>query len=459
MTPDSPDADGEPRVRCYACAELVHPDARKCRWCGEWFGDLVDRRSQQPFVTAATVEDAIETRPDRRALRDAIDEIAGPDDTEGERITQAMLHTDALVLEVGVELARRADPEVDEGELLERLRNVRRRVATEFGVIPPGVRVRPHDGLDPGQYRILVRGDLVAEGSVLVTHHLGIGPDFAVPGIDVIDTVDPIYGTQAVWIPEQYAALGQEHGLQMFDPEDVVATHVAETTRRHLAELLTREEVAELLNMARRDAPMVVQELVPNMLALGQLRQVLQNLVREQVPIKDLSTILNSLADHAVYTKDPHALTEHVRVGLGRRICARYQSPDGTLKAFVLSSDVERAIQNAIQLNETGQVLMLDPDTSQALQSNLADALDRHRGVTRDPVLVTPPKIRRHVRSLLERNFSAIVVLGSNEIAPGVQLETVETIELDRAGQVEPAAGLDAATAVSAAASDWLVES
>jgi flagellar biosynthesis protein FlhA len=165
------------------------------------------------------------------------------------------------------------------------------------------------------------------------------------------------------------------------------------------------------------------------MLALGQVRQVLQNLVREQVPIKDLSTILNALADNAVYTKDPHALTEHVRQALGRRICTRYQEPDGMLRVFMLSPDAERAIENAIQLNETGQVLMLDPHTSEAIQNNLADALSKHRGEILDPIIVTPPKIRRHVKRLLERHFSKIVVLSSAEIVSGIMVENLEMIE------------------------------
>jgi flagellar biosynthesis protein FlhA len=364
----------------------------------------------------------------KAAVLEAGEDLAS-DGGQQEEISQAMLRTDAIALEVGPELARLADPDLGGGELLERLKHVRRRVAMEFGVIAPGVRVRPHPSLEPGQYQIRIKGDLVAEGEVLVTHQLGIGQDLEVPGIDVEHTTDPIYGTPAVWIPEQYASLGVQHGLQMFDAQDVVSTHVAEIVKQHLAELLTREEVAELLNMARQDAPMVVQELVPNMLALGQLRQVLQNLVKEQVPIKDLSTILNALADNAVYTKDPHALTEHVRAALGRKICGRYQSPDGTLKAFMLSPDAERAIQNAIQLNETGQVLMLDPNTSQAIQNNLADALGEFRGQILDPVLITPPKIRRHVKALLERNFSKIVVLSYSEIVAGVQIDNLKTIE------------------------------
>ena len=365
-------------------------------------------------------------------LANEVGEEIAAEATPADEISQAMLRTDAISLEVGPELARLADPEVN-GELLTRLKDVRRRIAMEFGVIAPGVRVRPHPALDPGGYQIRVKGDLVAEGHVYTTHVLGIGADLEVPGIDVEHTTDPIYGTPAVWIPAQYAGLGEQQGLQVFDAQDVVSTHVAEVVKQHLAELLTREEVAELLNMARQDSPMVVQELVPNMLALGQLRQVLQNLVKEQVPIKDLSTILNALADNAIYTKDPHALTEHVRAALGRKICARYQSQDGMLRAFMLSPEAERAIQGAIQLNESGQVLMLDPQTSQSIQNNLGTALAENRGQILDPVIITPPKIRRHVKALLERNFSKIVVLSYSEIVPGVQIESLATIDSHQA--------------------------
>jgi flagellar biosynthesis protein FlhA len=391
-------APGMPKLVMFALALLLGGSAF-----------LMARKAKAALVAEVGEEITSEVRPE-------------------DEINQAMLRVDAISLEVGPELARLADPEVS-GELLERLKDVRRRVALEFGVIAPGVRVRPHMSLEGGGYQIRIKGDLVAEGHVQVTHVLGIGADLNVPGIEVEHTTDPIYQTPAVWLPAQYQGLAEQHGLQVFDAQDVVATHVAEIVKQHLAELLTREEVAELLNMARQDSPMVVQELVPNMLALGQLRQVLQNLVREQVPIKDLSTILNALADNAVYTKDPHALTEHVRQALGRRICTRYQGRDSLLRAFLLSPDAERAIQNAIQLNETGQVLMLDPQTSSAIQNNHADALSRHRGEILDPIIVTPPKIRRHVKSLLERHFSKIVVLSYAEIVPGVQVENLEMIE------------------------------
>lgn len=180
------------------------------------------------------------------------------------------------------------------------------------------------------------------------------------------------------------------------------------------------------------------------------------------MPIRDLSTILNALADHAVYTKDPQALSEHVRVALGRKICARYQSPDGTLRALVLSPDTERAIQNAIQLNESGQVLMLDPNASQAIANNVAAALDRHRDTIGPGLVVAAPKLRRHVKSLLERSFPNIVVLSFSEIVSGVRLEVLETINVDNYGARDT--DLDAMltttphTSEPAPSSDWLVE-
>jgi flagellar biosynthesis component FlhA len=256
---------------------------------------------------------------------------------------------------------------------------MQQRIADEYGVIVPEVVVEVAEGLEAPAVRVMLAGDMVA-GAVVVA-------------------------------------------------DDDAMAFVEQVLVRHLEEFLTREEVAELLNMAREDSPMVVEELVPNMLALGQLRQVLQNLVKEQVPIRDLSTILNALADISVYTKDPHALTEHVRAALGRKICGRCQSSDGTLKAFMLAPDAERAIQNAIQLNETGQVLMLDPNTSSAIHESLSDALASYQNETVTPVLVTPPKIRRHVRSLIERRHPDLVVMSTSEVAMGFELDVVETIE------------------------------
>lgn len=362
-----------------------------------------------------------------------LDDEMNSDGAPGEEIGASDLRVDQIQLEVGAELEALADPTLGNGVLLERLKEVRKRIAMEFGVIAPGVRVRAHHQLPDGGYQIRIKGDMVAEGHVLVTHELGVGQDLDVAGIDGEETQDPIFGTPALWVPAHQVDIAKEAGLQLFEALDVVATHVAEIIKQHLDELLTREEVQELLNMARQDNPTVVAELVPNLLTLGQIRLVLQNLVAEQVPVKDLGTILNALADQAYQTKDVFQLTEFVRAALGRKICQRYQSPDGSLRAFTLDPNVERQLVGSISLNETGQFLALDPDLSDKLHNNLAGAIQDHRHELYDVVILCQPKLRRFVKKLFERAFPKLVVMSYSEVVSGVHIENIEMLGFDRA--------------------------
>lgn len=436
MHSESPDPAAA-SIPCPICHEPVQPDAVKCRWCGEWYGEMATRRISDATAATATAQ-----------LREPSD-AGEQEDAEGkqEEISQKMLRVDTLALEVGSGLAALADPEQGDSELLERLKHVRRRIAMEFGVIVPGVRVRPHPQYEPGHYGIRVHGDLIAEGDVLLTHHLGVGKDLDVKGVQVEHVLEPIYGSPAVWIPEADASVGENQGLQMYDPQDVVATHVAEITKQHLAEILSREEVAELLNMARQDHPMVVQELVPNMLALGQLRQVLQRLVSEQIPIKNLGLILNALADHAIYTKDPVALAEHVRRALGRKITARYVNADGALNVIELSPRVEQAIQNAIQLKEAGQVLVFEGDAASAICDALLATAREHRDEMPAPVVLVQRKIRRFVRDLTAQPFPQLVVLSEDEVVTAKTITTLATVDVD------------ASSPPAAKPKDWLSDS
>jgi flagellar biosynthesis component FlhA len=383
MTPDAPAVDDAPRIPCYACAEPVHPDARKCRWCGEWYEDIV--RSQQR-VTASQAHELLAS-----ADSDADSGLPHPFDRD--------LSMDDLVVSSGDEWS----------DDLASLESVRHEIATAFGIVIPELRLRHDAELVPGEARIRIREVAV-------------------------DAVTYVAGDHTALV------------------EGVV-----ESLSQRLGDFVTRELVADLLNRARSNSPMVVQELVPNLLSVGQLAQVLRNLLRETIPIRDLSTIFNALADNAVYTKDPHALTEHVRSRLARTICSRYEAGDGFLKAFMLSPDAERAIQNSIQLNETGQVLMIDPNTSHAIQENFADALKRHAGKFDVPVVMTPPKIRRHVKELLGTNFLDVVVLSYSEIVAGVQIDNLEMIEASNRAHPpsdHPSSGI---VLGSVGHSDWLM--
>jgi len=280
--------------------------------------------------------------------------------------TYAALRAHPLTLALGARYAEHAG-------LADELQKLRRAIVEELGVITPVMRVRRNPELADDVFELRINGDLVTTQSA----------------------VDP----------------------------DALTTLVGDALRRNLHELLSREEVAELLNIARVETPMVVQELIPNMLALGQLRQVLQHLVREGVSIRNLSVILNALADSAVYTKDPNALTEHVRAALGRRIRAAHESADGALNVIQLHPDTERVIQNAIALNETGQVLALDPSTAAAIGRSFAKIR------IPDAVVVAPSKLRRHVRTLLLATDPAVVVLGAGELESGSRTNVIGTID------------------------------
>jgi flagellar biosynthesis protein FlhA len=357
----------------------------------------------------------------------------------GEEITQAMLRIDPLVLEVGCDLSQLADP-AKGGELLEWLRRVRRQVAMEYGVIVPGVCVRQGFSFRPGQYWLRIRGDLVASGDVRVEKLLGICPSLEIPKVEGESVRDPVHGHPAVWIVHDQEQEATSAGLEVFEPLDVLCTHVHEVIKKHLAELLTREDVAELLNLARKDAPTVLAELAPNLLGLGQIRQVLQALVSEGVSIRDLPAILNALADQAVYMKDPVALTEHVRVALRRRICQRYQSEDGNLYVFTLSSEAERVIQNSIQFVDNSHQLMMDPSHKSAFLTNLEDAIERYRERIPDAVILVNPRIRKHVKKLSLTAVPNLAVLSYAEIEPGVHVINLESIEVHSGGTAPGAA-------------------
>lgn len=217
------------------------------------------------------------------------------------------------------------------------------------------------------------------------------------------------------------------------DQSGQLPAELVDALLRAMPDLLDREVVAELVNDARYQSPMVVQELVPNMLALGQLRQVLQLLLRERVPIRNLSTILNTLADVSVYTKDPHALTQRVRSSLARTISARHASEDNVIAALRLSPETARMIEGGIQLNETGQALVLEPQDADALLKRIDGAMQRHR--MPQPILVVAPNIRRHVHALLSRRHPDAVVLADTDVAPNFEVRALDVIDVSGADQ------------------------
>jgi flagellar biosynthesis protein FlhA len=336
---------------------------------------------------------------------------------------------DLLELEVGYGLIPLVDAE-RHGELLERIKAMRRQIAQELGVMVPPLRIRDDLQLKPAAYTILIKGIEVARGELMVGHylamHVGNAPDapFGIP------TTEPAFGLPAVWIKEEGREQAQLAGYTVVDLATVIITHLTEVIKRHIHELLSREEVQKLLNRFAQDYPKVVEELVPSLLPLGVVQKVLQNLLREQLSVRDLLTILETLADYAALTKDPMVLTEYVRHSLARSITKKYQSEEGEIPALMLSFELETTLAKAIQSTEHGSYLALDPTLGQRLLAELNKAVETVMAQHLVPILLTSPMLRPHLQRVTEPFLPQLVVLSQNEIAANVRVRNLAVVKV-----------------------------
>jgi flagellar biosynthesis protein FlhA len=335
-----------------------------------------------------------------------------------------LMQVDPISLEVGRGLLSLVDPNQG-AKLLERVTSIRRHIALELGIVVPGVRFRDNLQLKPNAYVIKIKEIEVAQGEVQVNQFLAIGPEEKLKNLRGTKTVDPTYGMPGVWISPEQRGDAERLGCMIFDPVSVVATQLTEVVRQHAAELLGRQEVNALIETVKKTHPAVVKEVVPDVLSLGEVQKVLQNLVKERVSIRDLVTILETLADHVHITKDPEMLTEFCRVALSRVICKEYMNNEGTISVITLDPQIEQIISSSIQRTEMGSFLTLDPNVGQEILqaiSNQVQAL-QERGL--QPILLVAPQVRPALRKLTERSFPSLVILSWNEIAPKVNVNSV----------------------------------
>ena len=338
---------------------------------------------------------------------------------------EEMLAIDLLELEVGYGLIPLVDAS-QEGDLLPRIKSIRKQFALEMGFIVPPVHIKDNLQLKPNEYRILLKGVSLAGGEMLPGHFLAMNPGTATETLKGVQTTEPAFGLPAVWISEDKKDRAQISGYTVVDCTTVVATHISEIIKRHAHELLGRQEVQNLLDNFRKSHPKVVEELVPDLLSLGTVMRVLQNLLREHVSIRDLRSILETLADWAPASPDPDVLTEHVRRSMARSICAGVVSGDGVLPVLTFARDIEARIQEAVQHSGQGSYLALDPSTAQSILSGLGEVIQQYGGG--DPVLLCPPTIRPHVKRLTERYLPNLMVISHNEVAPDLKIRSVGTV-------------------------------
>ena len=339
-----------------------------------------------------------------------------------------LMQVDPISLEVGRGLLSLVDPNQG-AKLLDRVTSIRRHIALELGIVVPGVRFRDNLQLKPNAYVIKIKEIVVAQGEVQVNQFLAIGPEEKLKNLRGTKTVDPTYGMPGVWISPEQRGDAERLGCMIFDPVSVIATQLTEVVRTHAAEMLGRQEVQALIDTVKKTHPAVVKEIFPDALGLGEIQKVLQNLVKERVSVRDLVSILETMGDNVHITKDPEMLTEFCRVSLSRVICKDYCNNDGTINVITLDPRIEQMIQGAIQRNELGSFLTLDPNVGQEILqaiSTQANAL-QERGL--QPILLVAPQIRPALHKLTERSFPNLVVLSWNEIAPKINVNSVGMVQ------------------------------
>ncbi len=336
---------------------------------------------------------------------------------------------DTLSLEVGYRLIPLVDSS-EGGELLERVKAIRKQFAEEMGIMVPAVHIKDNLQLKPSEYVFLVKGVEVAKGELLAGHSLAIDPGNAEPGLEGVQTTDPAFGLPSIWVSDAQIEKAQLMGYTVVNHSAIIATHVTEVIRSHANEILGRQEVQALLDRVAKTHPKVVEELVPGLLSLGGVQKVLQNLLKERISVRDLQTILEVLADYAPITKDTDLLTEYVRMGLARQITRSHISGESTIQALSLSHEIEEAIVKSVHETPQGSFLTIEPGLAQKILSRVKEGLEEAMSRGHQPVLIVSHQTRRFVRKLTERVFPAVAILSHNEISNNARVQTLKVVRL-----------------------------
>jgi flagellar biosynthesis protein FlhA len=354
-------------------------------------------------------------------------------DTSGPvELLESLPILDILAIEVGYGLIPLVDA-AQNGELLDRIKSIRHQMANEIGIIVPPVHIQDNMQLKPGQYSILLKGNEIAGGDLMTNYHLAMNPGSVDEEIDGIPTKEPTYGLPAFWIKDSAKESALAKGYTVVDLATVMTSHLSEIVKRHSFEFLGRQEVQQLLDNLKESHPKVVEELIPNLLPLGGVVKVLQNLLREQVPVRDLLAILETLADWAPMTKDLDLLTEYARQALARTISKMHLAHDGTLPVLTLDHSIETAVAAAMQSTEQGTLFALDPAVAQKIVNNLSNSMERSASLNYQPVVVCSAHIRGHFKKLVERFIPNITILSYDEIVNNIEIQSLGTLELSDA--------------------------
>lgn len=332
---------------------------------------------------------------------------------------------DPLAVEVGYGLVSLVD-EKQGGTLLNRVRAIRRQVATETGIVVPSVHVADNLQLPPRAYAILVKGVEVARGELYPDRLLAINPGGVGISLEGLQTREPAFGLPATWISPESRDKAATSGFTVVDPTTALSTHLSETIRTFLPDLLSRQQTKELVDRVSQSSPKLVEELIPKLATIGDVQRLLRQLLRERVSVRDLTTILEAFADALALTKDPDTLTESVRAALGRAICRPFQNEKGEVPVIALSPKLEERLLQSIVRTDQGTVLALDPSQAQRLASRIADVF---AGAVAQPVLLCNPALRPHLWRMFSRVLPHLGVLSHNEVPAQVSVAALATLD------------------------------
>lgn len=386
-----------------------------------------------PFFTLSIIAGALAYALKRSAQTEAITEISRQEEKEAEEVRKpenvvSLLQVDPMELEIGYSLIPLVDASQG-GDLLDRIVMIRRQCALELGLVVPTIRIRDNIQLRPNAYLVKLRGVEVAKGELMLDHYLAMNSGNVAEELLGIETVEPAFGLPALWIPENDRERAELSGYTVVDPVSVLVTHVTEIIKSHAAEIIGRQEVQTLVDSVKASNPAVVEELIPNLVSLGDIQKVLSNLLRERISIRNMVTILETLADYAPITKDTELLSEYVRHALSRQISRQYVYND-VLPCLSVDPQLENKINSAVQRTEHGSYVALDPQTMQSIVTALTNELPKLTGLGYQPVVLTSPQTRLHFRKITERVAPSLVVLSYAELDPKIEVQALGMVKI-----------------------------
>ena len=336
----------------------------------------------------------------------------------------SLLQVDPIELEFGYGIIPLADVNQG-GDLLDRVVMIRRQIALELGCVVPMIRLRDNIQLNPNQYVIKIKGVPVSEGEILFDHYMAMNPGYVEEEITGIPTFEPSFHLPAIWITEGQRERAESLGYTVVDPPSIIATHLTEVIRNHLDELLTRQDVQNLINNIQEQNTTLISELVPKLLGVGEIQKVLQNLLREGISIRDLVTIFETLADNAATTRDTDVLTEYVRQSLKRAISNKYFPANEMTSVVTLDPKVEQEIMNSVKQTEQGAYINLDPDRTKGILASVGDEVEKMEELGKNPIIITSPIVRMYFKKITEEQFKDLIVVSYNEIENDVELQSI----------------------------------